>query len=158
MLCPRTSCLGLWGFGEETGAPEPALFFHIPSPAAGSGFQGPQKVPAASPRCPRRLLEALTAALALFLLLCSEFEGWQRAPGTPSHPSPDFPDQARHPPLPVSWWVAQRWQPKGIAGDGNASLGIACWGWDGIVRELRRILCPPRGNAAPGGLLKASPQ
>uniref|UniRef100_A0A803V6Z6 C-type lectin domain-containing protein n=1 Tax=Ficedula albicollis TaxID=59894 RepID=A0A803V6Z6_FICAL len=50
-----------------------SFFCHIPSPAAGFGFQGSQRVPAASPRCPRRLLEALTAALALSLVLCSEF-------------------------------------------------------------------------------------
>ncbi|XP_014738760.1 PREDICTED: killer cell lectin-like receptor subfamily B member 1B allele B [Sturnus vulgaris] len=82
--------------------------------AAGSGFQGSQRVPAASPRCPRRLLEALTATLALSLVLC------------------------------LSWWAAQRWQSKGTAGYGNASLGTAFSGWDDIVRELRRILCPPR--------------
>ncbi|XP_066048021.1 natural killer cells antigen CD94-like [Chamaea fasciata] len=82
--------------------------------SADSGFQRSPKVPAASPRCPRRLFEALTAALALALLLS------------------------------LSWWVAQRWQPKGTAGYRNASLGIVYSGWDGIVRELQRILCPPR--------------
>uniref|UniRef100_A0A8C3QPW2 C-type lectin domain-containing protein n=1 Tax=Cyanoderma ruficeps TaxID=181631 RepID=A0A8C3QPW2_9PASS len=43
---------------------------------------------------------ALTAVLALSLLLCREFAGWQRAPGTPSHPAPDFPDRARFPAAP----------------------------------------------------------
>nr|XP_032604937.2 killer cell lectin-like receptor subfamily B member 1C [Taeniopygia guttata] len=78
------------------------------------------------------------------LMLCREFAGWQRAPGTPSHPTPDFPDRAGHPLLAVSWWVAQQCQLKGTAGYGNASLGIAHSDWDAIFREMRRILCPPR--------------
>ncbi|XP_037997364.1 killer cell lectin-like receptor subfamily G member 1 [Motacilla alba alba] len=82
--------------------------------AAGSGFQGSQRVPAASPCCSRRLLLALTAALALSLVLC------------------------------LSWCVAQQWPSEGTAGYGSAALGMARSGWDGILREMRRVLCPPR--------------
>ncbi|XP_077038862.1 killer cell lectin-like receptor subfamily B member 1 [Agelaius phoeniceus] len=82
--------------------------------AAGSGYQGFQRVPAASPCCPHRLLMALTCSLALSLVLC------------------------------LSWCVAQQWQPKGTAAYENASLGAARSGWDGILRERRRVLCPPR--------------
>ncbi|XP_039552197.1 killer cell lectin-like receptor subfamily F member 1 [Passer montanus] len=82
--------------------------------AAGSGFQESQRVPAASSCCPRRLLVALTAALALSLVLC------------------------------LSWCVAQQWQSQGTAGYESASLGVAHSSWDGILREMRRVLCPPR--------------
>lgn len=70
------------GSGRRRVLLSPLFFCHIPSPAAGSGFQGSQRVPAASPRCPRRLLEALTATLALSLVLCREFGGGRglRAP------------------------------------------------------------------------------
>ncbi|XP_030921622.1 killer cell lectin-like receptor subfamily B member 1C isoform X2 [Geospiza fortis] len=44
----------------------------------------------------------------------------------------------------LSWCVAQQWPPEGTAAYGNASLGIARSGWDGILREMRRVLCPPR--------------
>ncbi|XP_041346029.1 killer cell lectin-like receptor subfamily B member 1C isoform X2 [Pyrgilauda ruficollis] len=82
--------------------------------AAGSSFQESQRVPAASSRCPRRLLVALTAALALSLVLC------------------------------LSWCVAQQWQSQGTAGYESASPGAARSSWDGILREMRRVLCPPR--------------
>lgn len=70
------------GSGRRRVLLSPLFFCHIPSPAAGSGFQGSQRVPAASPCCPRRLLEALTATLALSLVLCREFGGGRglRAP------------------------------------------------------------------------------
>ncbi|XP_059706902.1 killer cell lectin-like receptor subfamily B member 1B allele B isoform X2 [Haemorhous mexicanus] len=82
--------------------------------AAGSGYQGSQRVLAATPCCPRRLLVVLTAALALSLVLC------------------------------LSWCVAQLLQSKETAGYEDASLGIASSHWDGILREMRRVLCPPR--------------
>ncbi|CAN8216798.1 unnamed protein product [Coccothraustes coccothraustes] len=82
--------------------------------AARSAFQGSHRVPAASPCCSRRLLVVLTAALALSLLLC------------------------------LSWCVAQLLQSTGPAGYEDASLGIARSRWDGILREMRRVLCPPR--------------
>ncbi|XP_039245290.1 uncharacterized protein LOC113988448 isoform X2 [Pipra filicauda] len=84
-------------------------------PAVGSGFPEPRWVPpTAPPRRPRCLLGALTAALALSLVLC------------------------------VSWWVAERAQPEATSGWGNTSLGPPCASLDGTFRELRRILCPPR--------------
>ncbi|XP_051625615.1 killer cell lectin-like receptor subfamily B member 1B allele C [Manacus candei] len=86
-----------------------------PGAAVGSGFPEPRGVPTtAPPRRPRCLLGALTAALALSLVLC------------------------------VSWWVAERAQPEASSGWGNTSLRPPCASLDGTFRELRRILCPPR--------------
>ncbi|XP_064495318.1 killer cell lectin-like receptor subfamily B member 1A [Pseudopipra pipra] len=86
-----------------------------PGAAVGSGFPEPRGVPpTAPPRRPRCLLGALTAALALSLVLC------------------------------VSWWVAERAQPEATWRWGNTSLGPPCASLDGTFRELRRILCPLR--------------
>ncbi|XP_041283171.1 killer cell lectin-like receptor subfamily B member 1B allele B [Onychostruthus taczanowskii] len=80
----------------------------------GSAGRSPPREGAGSSRCPRRLLVALTAALALSLVLC------------------------------LSWCVAQQWQSQGTAGYESASPGAARSSWDGILREMRRVLCPPR--------------
>ncbi|KAM6364678.1 killer cell lectin-like receptor subfamily F member 1 [Pluvialis apricaria] len=93
-----------------------------PLQGAGSSLQDPRGgfaprracVPAAAPRCPCCLLGALTAALALSLVVC------------------------------VSLLVVERGQPQGTPGCGNALLGCSCADLGCIDRALRKSLCPLR--------------